>query len=265
MRSIQSLFFIPLVLLWGAVAMSTLDPALIQSDIRFDPDIERNDLLQIDLGGEVALDDLVIYRLNWVDFVARVIGLPGDQIMLGIDGRSILRNGERVVVAPRGLEILTNADETLTLAADEAAVYVHDMRRNPISNVISRDAIRGPVEAIYRYRELDRADWMRIGASSLVVLALVVLPYVAFVRQRPQTFLRLVILVTHTFLSMVVAGALLMVSLPGDPLRLGVGEPMWWWFPLSVIAGFRIELLLFVALLLAVEWLSVVWQRRSAA
>ena len=97
MRSYHLKFYIPIILLWGSTLLSALNPVLVQSDIRFDPNVERNDLLRIDPGSDVELDDIVIYRLNWIDRVARVIGLPGNEIILGLDGRSIIRNGERVV------------------------------------------------------------------------------------------------------------------------------------------------------------------------
>lgn len=255
MRSYHAKFYVPIILLWGSVMLSGLNPVLVQSDIRFDPYIQRNDLLRIDPGGDIALDGLVIYRLRGIDYVARVIGLPGDEITLGLDGHSIVRNGERVVVAPRGYEISTNESGIVTVEADQAAVYVHAVRRNPISVVISQDAIRGPVEKIYRYADLGRADWLTIGLYSLIVLGLVLLPYGAFLRQRSQTMIRIVVLVTHSFLTLAVAAALLVASLPGDPLRVGAVEPIWWWFPLAVVSGFRLPLLVAVVAFVAVRWL----------
>ena len=263
MRSYHPKFYIPIILLWGSVSLSTLNPVLVQSDIRFDPYIQRDDLLRIDPGGDVALDDIVLCRLNWVDYVAQVIGLPGHEITLGLDERSIIRNGERVVLAPPGFEVSTNEPGILTVEDGQVAVYVHNVRRNPVSVVISQDAIRGPVEKIYRYADLGRSEWLTIGFFSLIVLALIVLPYAAFMRQPSQTLFRIVVLVTHTFLTLAVAAALLAASLPGDPLRVGAAEPIWWWFPLAVVSGFDFELLLVVGLFLAVQWLSLnkPWRR----
>lgn len=263
MRSYHAKFYIPIILLWGAVFLSAMDPVLIQSDIRFAPTVQRNDLLRIDPGGDVALDDLVVYRLDWIDYMARVVGLPGDEIALGLDGNSIMRNGERVELAPSGFEIATDESGLVTVADGELAVYVQNARRNPIMVVIAEAAIRGPVEGVYRYRDLDRTHWLTIGFYSLIVLGLVVLPYAAFSRQRSQSLVRIVALVTHTFLTMAVATVLLVASLPGDPMRLGMGDPVWWWFPLAVVSGFRFELVLAVGLFLAVQWLGVnnPWRR----
>jgi hypothetical protein len=263
MKSYHLKFYIPILLLWGSAILSSLDPVLIQTDIRFDPYVQRGDLMRLDPGGDVALDDLVIYRLNWSDYVAQVIGLPGDEILLGLDGRSIIRNGERIVLAPAGFEISTNASGILSVEDGQAAVYVHNTRRNPVSVVISQDAIRGPVERIYRYEELGRADWLTIGFYSLIVFTLIVLPYAAFLRQRSPPLFRIVVLVTHTFLTMAVAGALLAASLPGDPMRIGAEEPIWWWFPLAVVHGFDLELVLVVGVFLALQWVAVnkPWRR----
>jgi hypothetical protein len=258
-------FYIPIILLWGSMLLSALNPVLVQSNIRFEPYLARNDLMRIEPGGDVALDGLIVYRLNGIDYVAQLIGLPGDEIVLGIDGNSIIRNGERVVVAPRGSQISTNESGIVTIEDGQAAVYVHDFRRNPVSVVISQDAIRGPVAGIYRYADLGRAEWLTIGLDSLVVLALVLLPYAAFVRQPPATLFRIVVLVTHTFLALAVAAALLVASLPGDPLRVGAGDPIWWWFPLAVVSGFRLELLLVVGAFLVVQWLLLSRRRRSDA
>lgn len=257
MRSYHATFYIPIILLWGSMFLSTLNPVLIQSDIRFDPYIQRNDLMRIDPGGEIALDDIVIYRVNWTDYVARAIGLPGDEITLDLDGNSIIRNGERVVLAPSGFEISTNEVGTWTVGKDQFAIYVQNARRNPVSLVISQDAIRGPVASVYRYADIDRAQWLTIGFYSLIVLALILLPYAAFTRQPSQTLFRIVVLVTHTFLTMVVAAALLVTSLPGDPMRVAATEPIWWWFPLAVVSGFRFELVLVVGLFLTLQWLSL--------
>ena len=255
MLSYQTKFYVPILLLWGAVILATLDPVLVLSDIRLDPYIERNDLLRIDAGGDVAIDDVVIYRLNGIDFVAKVIGERGDEILLGLDGRSIIRNGERVVVAPPGFGLsTTNESGALEVADDEVAVYVQNARRNPVIAVISRDVVRGPVEKAYRHADLGRSEWLMIGLYSLIVLGLVALPFAAFARQASQTLFRLVVLVTHTFLTLAVGGALLAANLPGDPMRVGVGEPTWWWFPLTVVSGFRPELLLSVAAFVALQW-----------
>lgn len=255
MRAFHLKFYLPIIVLWGAVFLSTLNPVLILSDIRFDPEIERNDLMRIDPGGDIELDDIVIYRLNWIDYVARVIALPGDQITMGLDGRSIIRNGERVVVSPRGFEIATNETGMLEIEEGRAAVYVHNDRRNPFSAVVGQESIRGPVVKIYRYSEFGRSEWLTIGFYSAIVLALIVLPYVAFVRQQSPSLFRIVVMVTHTFLILAVSSALLVASLPGDPLRVGAEDPTWWWFPLAVVAGFGRELLLVVGLFLASQWL----------
>lgn len=267
MRSYHAKFYIPIILLWGSVILSTLNPVLVQSDIRFDPYIERNDLLRIDSGGDVALDELVVYRLDRVDYVARVIGLPGAEITLGLDGYSIMRDGERVVLAPAGYEISTREPGAITVDDGQLAVYVHNARRNPVAVVISQDAVRGPVDKIYRYVDLGRSEWLTIGFYSLIVLALVVFPYAAFTQQSSQSLFRLVVLVTHTFLTLAVAGALLAVSLPDDPLGVGAAGPVWWWFPLSVVSGLNRELLLAVGLFLAVQWLRLnkPWQRSEDA
>jgi hypothetical protein len=259
MRSYHAKFYIPILLLWGSVILSALDPVLVQSDIRFDPYIQRNDLLRVDPGGDLVLDELVIYRLDWVDYVARVIGMPGDEITLGLDGNSIVRNGERIVVAPRGLEIATDESGIVTVGDDQLAVYVHNLRRNPVMVLISRDAVRGPVEGIYRYADLGRSQWLTIGFYSLIVLALIVLPYAAFARQRSQPLFRTVLLVTHTFLTLAVGGVLLVASLPGDPMRVGVAGPIWWWFPLAVVSGFDRKLLILVVLFFVVQCLFVMW------
>jgi hypothetical protein len=263
MQSYHVKLYIPIILLWGSAILSSLDPVLVQSDIRFDPLIERGDLLRIDPGGDIALDDIVIYRLSWTDYVAQVIGLPGQEIMLGLDGRSIIRDGERIALAPPGFRISTNASGILSVEEGQAAVYVHNVRRNPVSVVIGQDAIRGPVEKIYRYAELGRAEWLTIGFYSLIVLTLIVLPYAAFVRQQSPSLFRIVVLVVHTFLTLAVAGALLAASLPGDPMQIGATEPIWWWFPLAVVNGFDIELVLVVGLFLGGQWLIVnqPWQR----
>lgn len=267
MRPYHATFYVPIILIWGSVMLSIPAPRLVQSDIRFDPDIERQDLMRIDPGGSVAIDDLVIYRFDWIDYVARVIGLPGDQIVLGLDGNSILRNGERIVLASRGFQIAMNDSGMLEVGDGEAAVYVQNARRNPFATVISQDAIRGPVEKIYRYTNLSLSDWITIGFDSLLVLVLAVMPYVAYVRQRSQTPLRLVILVTHTFMTLVIVAALVATSLPDDPLRLGVTNPMWWWFPLSVVTGFSLRLALVVALFLAWQWLRLnrPWRRGGSS
>jgi hypothetical protein len=257
MRTYHANFYIPIILLWGSMILSALNPVLVQSNIRFEPYLERNDLMRIDPAGDVVLDGLIVYRLNRIDYVARLIGLPGDEVVLGIDGNSMVRNGERIVVAPRGSEISTNESGIMTVEDGQAAIYVQELRRNPVSVVISQDAIRGPVEAIYRYADLGRAEWLTIGFDSVIVLALVLLPYVAFVRQPPATLFRIVVLVTHTFLTLAVALALLAASLPGDPLRVGAGDPIWWWFPLAVVSGFRLELLLVVGAFLAIQWLRL--------
>jgi len=264
MRRYRANFYVPIILLWGSMILSALHPVLVQSNIRFEPYVERNDLMRIDPAGDAVLDGLIVYRLNRIDYVAQLIGLPGDEIVLGIDGNSIIRNGERGVVAPRGSQISTNESGIVTVEDGQAAVYVHDFRRNPVSVVISQDAIRGPVAGIYRYADLGRAEWLTIGFESLVVLALVLLPYAAFVRQPPATLFRIVVLVTHTFLALAVAAALLVASLPGDPLRVGGGDPIWWWFPLAVVSGFRLELLLVVGAFLAVQWLLLNRLWRSA-
>jgi len=265
MHSYHLKFYIPIILLWGSVLLSALNPVLVQSDIRFDPNVQRNDLMRIDPGGDVEIDDIVIYRLSWIDYVARVIGLPGDEIILGLDGNSIIRNGERVVLAPRGFNISMNASGTLTVENDQVAVYVQGGRRNPVNLAISRDTIRGPVEKIYRYEDLGRSEWLTIGFYSLIVLALILLPFAAFTRQPTQTFFRIVVLVTHTFLTTAIAATLLAASLPGDPLGVGAAEPVWWWFPLAVVTGFDLELLLVVGLFLAAQWLwlSKPWRRRE--
>jgi hypothetical protein len=263
MRSYHANFYIPIILLWGSMILSALNPVLVQSNIRFEPYLQRNDLMRIDPAGDVALDGLIVYRLNGIDYVAQLIGLPGDEIVLGIDGNSIVRNGERVVVAPRGSEISTNESGIMSIEAGQAAIYVHDFRRNPVSVVIGQDAIRGPVEGIYRYADLGRAEWLTIGFDSLIVLALVLLPYFAFVRQPPATLFRIVVLVTHTFLTLAVAVALLVASLPGDPFRVGAADPVWWWFPLAVVSGFRSELLLAVGAFFGVQWLRLSRRRRT--
>ena len=266
MRSYHAKFYIPIILLWGSVVLSALNPVLVQSDIRFDPYVQRNDLLRIEPGGEVALDDLIIYRLDWIDYVARVIGLPSDEIVLGLDGNSIVRNGERIEVAPQGFEIATSESGVVMVEDGQLAVYVHNMRRNPVMVVISQDAIRGPVEGIYRYAGLGRAEWLTIGFYSVIVLGLILLPYAAFMRQPSQTLSRIVVLVTHTFLTLAVAAGLLVASLPGDPMRVGAADPIWWWFPLAVVSGFRLELLLAVGLFVAAQWFSLnkPWRRGSA-
>lgn len=265
MQSYHAKFYVPIILLWGSMFLSGLNPVLVQSDIRFDPYVQRNDLLRIDPGGDVALDGLIIYRPDGIDYVARVIGLPGDEITLGLDGNSIIRNGERVVVAPRGSEISTNESGIVTVEGGQIAVYVHEVRRNPVSVVISRDASRGPVEKIYRYRDLGRSEWLTIGFYSAIVLTLVLLPYAAFLRQRSQTLFRIVVLVTHSFLTLAVAAALLVASLPGDPLRVGAADPIWWWFPLAVVSGFRLQLLLAVGAFLAIQWLILNRPWRAAS
>jgi hypothetical protein len=255
MQTYHAKFYIPIILLWGSAFLSSMDPALLQSDIRFDPYIERGDLLQIDAGGDIELDDIVIYRIDWTDYVAQVIGLPGQEIMLGLDGRSIIRDGERIALAPAGFRITTNASGILAVEEGQAAVYVQSARRNPVSVVISQDSIRGPVGKVYRYSALGRPEWATIGFYSLIVLTLIVLPYAAFMRQRSPPLFRIVVLVVHTFLTLAVAGALLAASLPGDPMNLGASSPIWWWFPLAVVNGFDIELVLVVGLFLGVQWL----------
>lgn len=256
-RTYHAKFYIPIILLWGSVFVATLNPVLIQSDIRFDPYMQRNDLLQIDPGGEVTLDDVVIYRLNRVDYIAQVVGQSGDEILLGLDGNSIMRNGERVVLAPRGAEIATLESGILTVEEGQVAIFVQNSRRNPIIAVIDRGAVRGPIEKVFRSSGLDRSDQRVIGFFSLIVLVLVFLPYAAFLQQRPQTLFRMVILVTHSFLTLAVAAALFASALPGDPLRVGAAEPIWWWFPLAIVSGFRLELALFIGLFLAVQWLGL--------
>lgn len=267
MRNFRLIFYLPIIVLWGAVFLTTLNPALILSDIRFDPDIQRNDLMRISPGGDVELDDIVIYRLNWIDYVARVIALPGDRITMGLDGRSIIRNGERVVVSPRGFEIATNETGLLEIEEGRAAVYVHNDRRNSFSAVVGQESIRGPVVKVYRYAAFGRSEWLTIGFYSGIVLTLIFLPYLAFTRQRSPNLFRIVVMVTHTFLILAVASALLMASLPGDPMRVGAEDPIWWWFPLAVVAGLDLELLLVVALFLAVQWLwfSKPWRRGGKA
>jgi hypothetical protein len=73
----------------------------------------------------------------------------------------------------------------------------------------------------------------------------------------------MVVLVTHTFLTLVMAGGLLVASLPDDPMRVGLVEPIWWWFPLAVVAGFRLELVVSIGVFLAFQWL--IRRRTSAA
>ena len=262
-RSWRASFYIPIILVWGSVFLSTLNPVLIQSDIWFEPDIQRNDLLRIDPGGDIEIDGLVIYRLEWVDYVARVIGLPGDEILLGIDGNSIVRNGERVAVGARGLEFLTDERGSLTVAEGQAAVYLHNGRGNPVAVVIGRAAIRGPVEKIYRYSNLERSDWLSIVLYSAILIALVLMPFASVVRGQRLDFLRLIVLVSHTFMTLVVLATLLAIGLPGDPLNLGVMEPIWWWFPLAVVTGFGPELILAVGFFLTLQWLrfNKPWRR----
>jgi hypothetical protein len=262
----RSKFYIPIILLWGSVMLSSLNPVLVQSDVRFDPYIERNDMLRIDPGGDIALDDLVIYRLNLIDYVAQIIGLPGDEVILGLDGSSIIRNGERIVLAPARNQIQTSESGIPALEDGQAAVYVHNVRRNPVIVVISQDAIRGPVDKIYRYSAFGRAEWLKIYFYSAIVLALVVLPYATYTLQRSRAFIRLVVLVSHSFLTMVVAAALTAASWPGDPFRIGINEPVWWWFPLTVVEGFRAELLLAIGLVLAAQWLMLnrPWRREAS-
>jgi hypothetical protein len=141
----------------------------------------------------------------------------------------------------------------------QLAVYVHNARSNPVSVVLSEDSIRGPVQKVYRYEILERGEWITIGFYSLIVLTLVALPFAAFVRQREPTLFRIVVLVVHTFLTMAVGGALLAASLPGDPMNLGAEDPVWWWFPLSVVNGFDLQLVLVVAVFLGAQWL---WMHR---
>lgn len=262
-RTYHAKFYLPVILLWGAVFFATVNPALIQSDIRFDPYLQRNDLLRIDLGGDVARDDIVIYRLNWADYIAQVVAEPGDEILLGLDGNSIMRNGERVVLAPRGAEITTLDSSSLSVDAGQVAIFVQNSRRNPIITVIDREAIRGPIEKVFPGSGLDSADQRAIGFFSLIVLVLVFLPYAAFLRQPGQTLFRMVVLVTHSFLTLAVAAALFASVLPGDPLGVGAAEPIWWWFPLAVVSGFRWQLVLVVGVFLALQWLGVnkPWRR----
>jgi hypothetical protein len=265
MRAYHVKFYLPILLLWGSAFLSSVDPVLIQSDIRFEPYIERGDLLQIDPGGDIELDDLVIYRLNWTDYVAQVIGLPGQEIMLGLDGRSIIRDGERIALAQGGFRISTNASGILEPEEGQVAVFVQNGRSNPVSVVLSDDAIRGPVGKVYRYSALERGEWLTIGFYSLIVLTLIVLPYAAFMRQRSPPLYRIVVLVVHTFLTMAVGGALLAASLPGDPMNFGAADPIWWWFPLAVVNGFDLQLVLIVAVFLALQWvgLRMPWRRRT--
>ncbi|MGD8341647.1 MAG: hypothetical protein PVH89_12750 [Gammaproteobacteria bacterium] len=256
-RTYHAKFYIPIILLWGSVVFATLKPVLIQSDIRFDSYIERNDLLRIDPGGEAGLDDLVIYRPASIDYIAQVVGQPGDEILLGLDGNSIMRNRERVVVAPRGAEIATVESGILMVGEDQVAILVQNGRRNPIVAAIERDAIRGPVDKIYRSAGLDGGDRRMIGFASLIVLTLVFLPYAAFVRDPSPTLFRMVILVTHSFLTLAVVGALFASALPGDPLRLDAAEPVWWWFPLAVVSGFRLTLVFVIGGFLGLQWLGL--------
>jgi hypothetical protein len=60
-----------------------------------------------------------------------------------------------------------------------------------------------------------------------------------------------------------IGGTLLAASLPGDPLGIDAAEPVWWWFPLTVVTGFNFNLLLVVAAFLALQWiwLNKPWQR----
>lgn len=265
MRTYHAKFYIPIILLWGSAFLSSVDPVLVQSDIRFDPYIERGDLLQIDPGGDIELDDLVIYRLNWTDYVAQIIGLPGQEIMLGLDGRSIIRDGERIALAPGGFRISTNASGILEAEEGQAVVFVQNGRSNPVSVVLGEETIRGPVRKVYRYSALERTEWLTIGFYSLIVLTLIILPYAAFMRQRSPPLFRIVVLVVHTFLTMAVAAALLAASLPGDPMNLGAADPIWWWFPLAVVNGFNVELVLVVVAFLAAQWLFVKkpWRQRQ--
>jgi hypothetical protein len=264
MSSYHPRFYIPIILLWGSAILSSLNPVLIQSDVRFGSSIERGDLLRIDSGGDVALDDIIIYRLNWTDYLAQVIGLPGQEIMLGLDGRSIMRDGERIVLPSSGFRISSDAAGVLSVEAGQAAVFVQNVRRDPVTLIISQDAIRGPVEEIYRGADLGRTEWLMIGIDSLIVLALIVLPYVAFMREASPSLVRIVILVTHTFLTLAIAGALIATSLPGDPMRLGATNAIWWWFPLAVVTGLDLKLVLVVGIFLGFQWLLVTRPWRSA-
>lgn len=265
MRSYHLTFYIPIIVLWGSVMLSALDPVLVQSDARFGPDVAPSDLLRIDPGGDVALDDLIVFRPLRADRVARVIGLPGDEITLGVDGNSIIRNGKRVPLAPNGFEISMNESGFVKVEDGQAAIYVSRVRRNSAAVVIDQGEIRGPVEKVYRYADLGPSEWRAIGFDTAVVLALVLLPYAAFLRQRSQTLVRIVTLVTHTFLTLAVAGALLVASLPGDPMQVGAAGPIWWAFPLAVVSGFRLELVLVVCVFLALQWLALnqPWRSRS--
>lgn len=257
----HSRFYLPLIFFWGLLVIGRLDPAFSRSGIDFEPYLQPNDFMIIDSGGEIALDDLVLYANNGTDYVARAIGLPGDRIEYDLNGSSIRRNSQMVVTAPPGFQIGFSSSSVVRLGAEEYAVYVRDAPRAPVSVLVNGRDVRGTVDRIYRYSDLDWRDWLRIGVSTLLTVTLVCLPLIHFAHQRPNSSIRISLLVVHSVLVLIILVFVLAPLLPGNPLRISIDQPIWWWIPIAVAASISIEVLVLGGLLLAFWWFRTVARR----
>ena len=216
--------------------------------------------MMVESGREVALDDLVLYTLSEFssDYVAMVVGLPGDRIDYDASGTSIFRNGQLAVTVPSGYRLNYENAFRGTLFADEYAVYVHDAPRPPVSVVINSTEIRGVIERVFRYSDLSPLDWTLIVLASFLTAVLVCLPYIDYAQRRPNSRFRMILLIFHSILALLLVAFVALLAAPGDPLGIGVDQPVWWWIPLAVFASWDAKVLGAAVVFVGLQW---AWSR----
>lgn len=228
---------------------------LSQSRIEFEPFLQPFDLMIVDSTNEVALDDLVLYSFSQFDsdYVALVIGLPGDMLEYDASGSSISRNGQLAIDVPSGYQLDYEGPLRRALGEDEYAVYVHDAPSPPVSVVIDKANIRGVVGRLYRHSDLSPTDWFFIALSSTLTITLVCLPFIDYFTHRPNGWFRLILLVLHSILTVLLLAFAIVLALPGDPIGIGIEPPVWWWIPLAVTASWDAKILIVAVTFLGLQ------------
>jgi hypothetical protein len=257
-------FYWPIVIFWCAVATNHTRPVLLSVVFDFAP-LRAGDYALIDYEGPLVRDELAFYTLRGNDYVGRLIGVPGDQLLFDPLGHAVFRDDQPVVRVPPGYELTPQTSGSVPLRENEYAIYVHDPPKNPFSTVVTREMIYGPLERYLRRAELTRGDWLWIGSATLWMTTLLILPLQDYVATRPRSWTRTIVFALHAFVTVTIIGVLGILAVASEVFGAGV-TPAWWIVPIMVLRSTGTGVLACVCAFVALQWIFLeVRERRAGA
>ncbi len=228
-------FWLPVIVFWTIVAANKLQPEMLAVTFDFGS-LRVSDYALIDRNRDPERDEIIFYTLDGVDYVGRLIGVPGDRLTYDPFTQAVFRDGGLLVRAPPGYEIDAQWTGLVVLEPTQYAIYVHRPGRNPASALIPRDAIYGPLNRYLRRSELSGSDWAWIAVASAWLITLFIVPLFGYFTTRPRGVWRTIVFVPHVLVTALGFTAWVSVTVASEFFDHSF-EPAWWAVPLGFFRG----------------------------